>query len=457
MRLLIKILIPMFILVAGVLGARTIIGNKPEARSRPSFTLVQAVEATRPERSDYQVMVRSQGSVTPSRESSVVPEVTGIIRKVSPNFVAGGYFKAGELLLEIDRRDYEIALSQMSANFAQANALLQEELARSGQAKQDWKSLGRKGQPSELTARVPQVAAARASLAAAKAKIEQAELDLERTRILAPYDGRVLQKNIDEGEFVTRGTSLGRLYSVASADVRLPISSRQLTHLPIPELGSLGSVNQAPVTFSATIGGRQQNWKGRLVRSEGVDAGSQQLTVIAQIDDPFNKDQSASALQIGQFVAAVVEGELLKDVFVIPRSAIREKNEVLIIDDESRLQKRNVTIAWSDDEFVAVTEGFEDGDVLTLTALGAVVNGTQVRATIDGVKPPKGQRGDTAVSNASKDAKAPGAGGGQKERMQKLKAMVDRGEEIPADVKARLQQRLKDGQRLPPWLVEALK
>lgn len=444
MKLLLKILLPVIIMVGSFVGAKTIIANKPEPRSRPSFSLVQSVEATKLTRSDYQVIVHSQGSVRPSRETSVVPEVTGIIRGVSPNFVVGGYIKAGEMLVEIDRRDYEIALSQMNANYAQSSALLQEELARAGQATQDWKSLGRKGKPSALTARVPQVAAARASLAAAQAQIEQAELDLERTRLLAPYDGRVLEKSIDEGEFVTRGAALGRIYSMSSADIRLPLSSRQLTHLSIP--GS-GAIAPSPVTLSATVGGQDTQWEGSLVRSEGVDAASQQLYVVSQISDPFKETSEQAGLQIGQFVTADIMGNTLQNIFVIPRSAIRERNEVLIVDSENQLQKRNVTIGWSDDEFAAVTAGLEDGEVLTLTALGAVTNGTQVKATIDGEKPPAGQRGETALPNDAERQK----------RMDRLKAMVDKGEPIPDEVKQRLRKRIDDGEKLPVWLLEALK
>lgn len=456
MRPWIKVLLPILILSACYIAATQIIRNKPEPRSRPNFELVQAVEATKPARSDYQVVIRTQGAVSPTRESAVVPEVTGIIRKVSPNFVIGGNFREGELLIEIDRRDYEIALAQMQASYAQASAQLEEELARSRQARQDWESLGRQGQPSNLTARVPQVAAAKANLAAAKAKIEQAELDLERTRIRAPYDGRVLQKNIDEGEFVSRGAPLGRIYSLASVEVRLPISSRQLTHLDIPSLDSIGTTGQSAVSFSATIGGREQRWQGKLVRSEGVDATSQQLTVVAQIDDPFVEDSERQPLQIGQFVNAEIEGKLLENVFVIPRSAIRENSEVVVIDQENQLQKREVDIAWSDDKYAAVVDGLTDGEVLTLTALGAVTNGTTVRATIDGEKPPSGQHGGTSINAKSETGRGDNSGT-QSERMKNLKALVDSGSEIPPDVKSRLQRRLSAGEKLPPWLVEAIK
>ena len=411
MKTWLKILIPLLIFGGSVFAARQIIANKPEPRTRPSFNTAQSVDATRLVRSDYQVVVKSQGAVRPSRESSLVPEVTGIIRRVSENFVVGGYFKAGEVLLEIDQRDYEIALAQMQANQAQASAQLQEELARSRQAIKDWKSLGRKGNPSDLTARVPQLAAARANLAATEAKIDQARLDLERTRIIAPYDGRVLEKNIDEGEFVSRGATLGRIYSLASADIRLPLSNRQRVHVPIPAAGSSGV--GASVELSANVAGQDARWKGALVRSEGVDATTQQLAVVAKIASPFIARENQPALQIGQFVTAEIAGTLLQDVFVIPRLALRENNEVLIVDGENRLRKRRVTVLWTDEKTAAVSEGLEEGDVLTLTVLGAVTDGTQVVATIDGEAPPAGQRGDGSLKPGSGKAGEGQKGNGQ--------------------------------------------
>ena len=116
--------------------------------------------------------------------------------------------------------------------------MLQEEQARSRQARADWKSMGRKGEPTALTARLPQVAAAKANLAAGEAQVEKAELDLSRTRLIAPYDGRVISKQVDVGEFVNRGQALGRIHALDSAEVRLPLSAKQIRYLALPGQGS---------------------------------------------------------------------------------------------------------------------------------------------------------------------------------------------------------------------------
>ena len=473
MKLLLKILIPVLILVGSVFAAKTIVDRRPEARTRPSFSSVPAVDAITLERSSYQVLIRSQGTVAPARESSLVPEVTGIVRGLSPRFLIGESFEAGEVLVEIDGRDYEIALAQAEARYAQASASLQEERARSAQAQADWKSLGRTGKPSSLTARVPQVAAARANLAAAKAEIEKAKLDLERTRIIASYDGRVMEKRVDEGEFVSRGVNLGRIYSISNAEIRLPVSNRQRRFLTLTETGTLDAEAAPVVRVSANIGGQEASWEGRIVRSEGVDTTTQQLNVIARLDNPFVATKDQPVLQTGQFVNAVIEAQTLENVFVIPRSALRENREVLLVDEQNQLQRVAVSVAWTDDEVAAVTDGLSDGQKLVITALGAVTDGSTVNATVDGVAPPPGQRsqrrsgqGQGAKPGSQNQATKPsanqsssGANGDEsrEERMARLKAMVDSGEPLPEDVKRRLRQRLEAGAPLPPWLQEAIR
>ncbi|MBX2885687.1 MAG: efflux RND transporter periplasmic adaptor subunit [Granulosicoccus sp.] len=464
MKLFVKILIPVAVLLVAWLIARSIISSGPEPRTRPSFSAAQSVEAVTLKREDYQVRVLAQGTVRPARESALVPEVTGVIKTLSPNLVKGGFFTKGELLLAIDEQDYAIALAQAEAGYAQASAVLQEEKARAAQAVADWKSLGRKGKPSGLTAREPQLAAARASLAAAKASVQQARLDVARTQINAPYDGGVLEIDVDEGGFVSRGMTLGKIYSTGAAEVRLPLADRQLTYLTLPNPGE--NTDKPSVILRASIGGREQTWEGSLIRAEGVDATSQQLNVVALVENPFVVSADSTPLRVGQFVSAEIHGDLLQQVFVIPASSLREGGEVLLVDDENTLRKRAVTVAWTDDEFVAITEGLNDGDVLTLTTLSAVTDGTPVRATIDGVAP-KNPRGGSAIAgsrsnrsesggNTDDSQGSNGIGDDRAARMEKLKAMVDNGEALPDDVVKRVQARLDAGERVPPWLKAAV-
>jgi RND family efflux transporter MFP subunit len=440
MKLLVKIILPVLVLAVCFMAARAVIANRPEPQKRPQFRSTTSIDATRVATTDYPVIVRTQGLVGAAREGSLVPEVAGTITDVSPNFVVGGAFEAGETLLQIDDRDYQIALTLAEATFAQAAATLEEEKARSAQAADDWKRLGRAGKPSALTLRQPQLAAARASLEGARAQVQRAQLDLERTRIVAPYRGRLRAKSVDVGQYVNRGSAIAQIYSIDTAEIRLPITSHQLGFVDLPSTPS--SINQRKVTLHASIGGEAQEWAGKIVRTEGaIDPDSRQLFAIAQIDNPYQSGQTP--LRIGQYVKADVSGKVLKDVIVIPRSALREDREVLLVDELNTLQKRTVQVLWKDAEVAVIGEGLEQGDVISLTSLGTVTNGSRVKATIDG-KPA-----------ASESATAGDGGGmppGMQERMQKLKAMVDAGQELPAEVRARVSARIADGKPVPDWL-----
>jgi RND family efflux transporter MFP subunit len=397
---LLGIALPIIIVVAAVLAARQIMASKPEPFTRSSPVSVTAVDATRLSLGRYPVVIRSQGSVQPTLANTLVPEVAGTVVELSASFVVGGAFKRGDRLAQIDQRDYQIALTQANANLAQANAQLQEQAALAIRAAAEWTSLGRRGEPSSLTLREPQLAAATANRDAAQAQVQRAELDLQRTQIMAPYDGIVSERTVDPGQFVTRGNPIGRIHAISSVDVRLPLSNRQLTYLALPSsLGpQLSSVDTAwldksnpasdrlpNVQLSASIGGETRIWTGKLIRAEGVDTATQQLNVIARVADPYANDQSP--LRIGQFVQALIAGEVLESIVVIPRSALREAREVLIINDDNEIYRRAVTVAWSDDQLVAIKDGLQAGDVLVTTPLSTVADGTPVRATIDGVPP----------------------------------------------------------------------
>jgi len=385
MKRLWKVLVPVGVLLGALFASTLIRNNSPEPRTRPSAIVLPAVVATRLQAQDYPVIIDSQGIVEPTVSTALVPEVTGTIVSLSKNLVVGGSFVSGELLVQIDERDYRIALTQAQATLAQNRAQLLEQEALAVQAGEEWKALGRRGAPSSLTLREPQLAAARASLEAARAQVERARLDLSRTRIVAPYSGRVLERQIQLGEFVSRGATLGRIYSSASLDVRLPLGGRQLTWLELPGSAEWPA-SESRVQIHSRGSANSQNWQGRLVRAEGIDAATQQLDVIARIDNPL--DDARSVLRPGQFVDAAISGSVLKSVFVIPRSAVREQREVLILNENNEVFRRQITIAWADDEFIAVSGGLKAGEVLVLTRMQIVAEGTPVRATIDGAPAP---------------------------------------------------------------------
>ncbi|MCP4698893.1 MAG: efflux RND transporter periplasmic adaptor subunit [Gammaproteobacteria bacterium] len=401
MKLLLKIFLPLLVVGIALWGSRLLLANKPEPKRKTARPSTLAVEATQLRLSDYRVILKSYGTVRPRTETALLPEVSGRIVEVSPKFRDGGFFEAGELLLRIEPRDYEIAIAIAKAQQAQARQQLDEEKARAKVAEHDWRQrqkdarLVKRKQDAasvHLALRKPQQASARAAAESAKAQLERARLNLERTRITAPYAGRILERQADLGQYVAPGTVLARFYAIDYVEIRLPLTNRQLGFVKLPEWrrdAAAELIKPLAVTISADIGQRIYHWQGRIVHTEGaVDVKSRQLFVVAQVDDPYAKGAEGlkrPPLRIGQFVEAKIAGQWLRDVFVIPRSALRQDREVLLVDEQGHLQRRTVEIAWRDAGQAVIVAGLNEGEILVLTILGgAVSEGAFVAATIDG-------------------------------------------------------------------------
>ncbi|MFK7891142.1 MAG: efflux RND transporter periplasmic adaptor subunit [Granulosicoccus sp.] len=381
LRQAIRFTLPLFVLGVALGIAHSLRNNEPDVVQMPTPVNTLRVEATRVKATEYPVFIKSQGFVQPTLFGTLVPEVSGKVTFLAADLVIGGSFDQGELLLQIDPRDYAIALTQATANLAQAEAQLEEQTALAERAVADWQSFGSGASPSALTLREPQLAAARANLDAALAQLERARLDLERTRLTAPYQGMVLDRPIDQGQFLSPGTSVARIYSTDTMDVRLPLSNRQLSHLRLP----ITAAYQPAVELTARVGRNDYTWTGKLVHTEGIDSSTQQMTVIARIEQPLT--QQTMPLRVGQFVEAAIAGSVLSPVFVIPLSALRENREVLLIDSAQTIRRQSVVVAWSDEQVAVLESGLDEGNLLVTTPLSSIADGTPVQASIDGVAP----------------------------------------------------------------------
>ncbi|MCJ7558604.1 MAG: efflux RND transporter periplasmic adaptor subunit [Gammaproteobacteria bacterium] len=408
-RFRLKFLLPIGIVVVALVAGRAIIGSKPQAERSAPLVVPLSVEATRLVSTDYQVMVTADGTVRPRTSSTLIPQVPGRVIEVSPSFREGGFFERGDVLMRLEPRDFELALSSAEAQVAQASAAMEQELALAEVVKHDWESLGK--QAPDLGLRKPQIAAARASLQSAEAQLERAQVDLQRTVIRAPYAGRILEQNVDIGQFVSVGTTLAKIYAVDYVEIRLPLSNRQLEYVRLPERfrndGNVTSQDGPAVTIEAVVGRTAYTWEGRIVRAEGtIDTQSRQLYVVAQVDAPYARGpEGRPPLRIGQFVQARIYGSLLKNVIVIPRSALREGGEVLLVDEDSVLRRRAVSVLWSDETQVVLGDSLAPGEILALTPLSISADGSPVTATVDGAvmkgrgaKPPGSQPALDAVS-----------------------------------------------------------
>jgi multidrug efflux pump subunit AcrA (membrane-fusion protein) len=613
LKIILRVLLPAAVIGGAWLGYEKIMASAPKPQRRGQRPSILSVDAVRLMKQDYQVALTSQGTVQAKTQSILIPEVVGRIIKISPAFREGGFFEKEDVLLAIDPRDYEVAVTLAESKVRQAElelervkvseltkaafvaeakalhskagfaleqerihaknrevevtaakadlsktvssleqtqiaaegrktkitveeslvsksslgvetekvaaksskasvtaamsklaeikSLLKEEEAKAKQAAADWKSIGNGAKPSELALRIPQLDAARAAVASAEAQLLQAQLDvtlsgpqiknaeiavgaaeaelkqakndlalskpeiataqaavdtakamlqlkhqnlklaepqiatakvavdaaaaqlkqreldqglvksqietaqtivkaadaqlaqarlnLERTKIHAPYAGRVLRRSVDLGQTVSKATVLATIYGVDFAEVRLPVASREMDFLSLPYRyrGDAweGEVSAPSVQLRARMGRQTFAWQGRIVRAEGaIDVKSRQLFVVAEIENPYGRREGQPPLKVGQFVEAVISGKILEDVIVIPRSSIREGNQVLLVSQETKMEKepgpagpaaksggsflvrRTIDTLWGDQETVVVG-GLEDGEILCTT------------------------------------------------------------------------------------------
>lgn len=382
-----RFVLPLLVLL-GTYGLITVIKTtspSAEKRQQPPANIL-SVETMPIIRTDYQLSVQTNGVIKPSNQVSLISQVSGLIVKVSPTFTEGGFFSAGDVLLEVDNRDYLIAVRIAEAALITAQLSLEEEKARAAQARRDWQRLARKGEPNALVLRKPQLASAHAALASAAAKLEQARLDLERTKLIAPYSGRILSKKADFGQYVNIGSELAKIYATDYVEIRLPLNTRQQDFISLPEQFRGTDIQQTPkVLITARFGTNEYTWQGRLTRTEGaLDEQSRQLYVVAQIIDPYGKQYSAKpALKIGQFVQAEITGKQLSNIFVLPTDSVYEGDQVIIYHN-GVLERRDIRVIWQNQTDTVADQGLTEHELLVTTPLDTVLTGTRARLAAEG-------------------------------------------------------------------------
>jgi RND family efflux transporter MFP subunit len=387
-RISLKVLLPVVVLAIGGGIAYLIVHLHPRAERRDVEIPPPLVRVVQVSARDVPLNVYSQGTVAPRTESTLVAEVSGRIESVSPAFAAGGFFGREERLIRIDPRDYRLAVSRAEAEVARARVRLDLERAEADVARQEWADLG-EGQPTALTLREPQLAEAEAELMAAEAALDKARLDLSRTVIRGPFDGRIRDKRVDVGQFVSPGTPLATAYATDRAEIRLPVPKHDLGFLEI-DLGSAGRGADGPaVLLRGEIGGEVHTWPARIVRTDSAfDPRTRMLDLFAQVEDPFRRMPGAQgpSLPIGMFVEAEIGGHMAEDVVVLPRTALRDGGHVLIVDGESRLRFRPVTPLRILRDQLVLRDGVQEGELVCVSVLETVVDGMRVRTVKEGAR-----------------------------------------------------------------------
>ena len=376
-------LLPIAIIGAAVIISIAMNLLKPAPVKAEAPDTAVAVKTLILQRSQAVLSVEAQGTVTARTRTSLISEVAGRVLKVSANFVVGGTFNKGDLLLELDPTDYEVALQRANANLISMNAQLTFEQARAVQAEKEWGMTGRPAEEAPLLAlRKPYLEEARANVLQAEAEVKQAKLKLSRASIRAPYAGMVADKAVDIGQYVAVGSALGETFAIDFAEVRLPLTKRDLSMMN--SFSTADKSSHLEVVLRGSIDESIKEWGAKLVRSEGViSEQNRALYVVVQVDDPYGKLAHANAQQfypllMGTFVTAIIGGKTIDDAFAIPRHALLEGNKVALVDAEQRLHLKVVEPIFGDDQFYYVNTGLENGDELIVSAMGVPIEGMRV-------------------------------------------------------------------------------
>jgi RND family efflux transporter MFP subunit len=383
MKRTLKIILPLLLPVLGAGLVVLLVVLRPQVKPAPRETPLPLVRVVRITPVEHRFVVRAQGTVVPHTELQLSAEVAGRVVAVAPSFRDGGFFDRDEVLVRVDPRDYELAVTRAQAQLAEARVRVEREEAEAAVALAEWRALGGDRPANPLVRREPQLAEARALVAAAEAALAQARLDLERCTLRAPFAGRVWQKRVDAGQYVRKGDEVARIYSVDYAEVRLPVPLADLAYVDLPLAGAEARDGGPAVLLSARLGGETVQWPGRVVRTLGeVDVRTRMVTAVARVEDPYGRQARPprAPLAVGLFVEAEIEGRPAGPVYLIPRAAMRGPDRVMVVDAQERLRLRLAQVVRLEGERVVLRGGVEPGDRVCLSPLDAPVDGMRVRA-----------------------------------------------------------------------------
>lgn len=380
-----KYLFPLAFIVGAVVIAVLLHMAKPkvveEKTEFPPLT-VDVAEATLDESVLSSIF---QGSVRAKTDIELVTQVTGKVVSVSDKFIEGGQFEKGDVILKIDDSDYRVALKSAQARVAEAKVELDLELAAAENNKKEWQRLvGESLENADpLRLNKPQVQRARARLDAAKAQLAQAQLDFNRTRVKAPFSGRLTNKTAEVGQFISRGSSVGRIFSTDSVEIRIPMSDLQISELGI----GLGQIPDAkkklPAKVLVQFGKQDYAWNGYLKSIDAsIDKQTRLLYGTVVVDQPFKANQNLP-LAPGMFVDVELAAAKKVSGVRVPRTALRSGNRVYVIENNKLVFKQADTLFTSPEIAVLdvkTNSAVLPGDKVIISAVPGAFEGMSVES-----------------------------------------------------------------------------
>jgi RND family efflux transporter MFP subunit len=383
MKKFLRIAAPVLVIVAGIAIVQVLVAAKPEPEKNEDATRLVSLYVDEVKSEMVTVSVKTQGEVRPKTEIELIPQVSGRIVMMSDTFNEGAEFLPDTVLMKIDDVDYRLAEVRAEARVAEAKTDLEREQATAELKEDEWRDGKKDQEPTPFALNLTQVAQAEASLRSAQAELQRARLDLQRTEIRVPFHGRVRNRNVGIGQYVTAGMPVGRVFSIDTVEVRLPLTDTQLVELNLPLGYMAADAETAPkVGFKAAMGNRDYFWEGRIVRVDAaVDQDSRLIYATAEVVDPYGLAASEGMpMAVGMFVSAEIAGVAEQSAFVMPRLALRNQDKVYVINENNRLEIRTVNVISTSEERVLVSGGVSPGEKVVTSTLPNAVDGMEVEA-----------------------------------------------------------------------------
>lgn len=380
---LLRLLLPVVVVIFGAGIAVWLMQSGPKAKPKPTVRNAVAVDV-RPVAFGLQsTRIDIMGTVRPKDEVVLKPLVTGKVLSISESLVPGGSFAKGDVLLSIDPSDYRLAVQQLSSEVARVEADYRIERGRQRVAQKEYELLGEAVSPEEqaLILREPQLENLKAILDGARARLEQAQLDLERTVVRAPFNAVVMTREVNVGTSVSPATTLATLVGSDAYWIEAPIPARQIRWI---KAGQAGDVSGAPARiFDTAAWGPGPYRTGRTIGlTASVEEQGRMAGLLVEVPDPLalaKDSQDQPSLLLGSYVRVEIEGKTLPRAAKIERELVRDGDRVWIMDAQDHLDIRPVEISFRGRDHVLVTGGLREGERLVTSNLPSPVQGMALR------------------------------------------------------------------------------
>lgn len=368
-------LIALGVLGVGFVGCQTLVATGPRAENKAAPPAPPAVQVASAASIVKRIGVAAQGEVNAKIAASLAAQVAGRVVWVSPNFAEGGAFRQGDTLVRVDDADYRLAVVRARSQVAQAREALAREEAEGELARRDWQQLG-KGEPNALALREPQLAQAKAALEAAEAQLQDAELQMARTSVKAPFAGRVRARRANLGDYAAPGAPIADVFSTDIMEIRIALTDADLAQLSVP-LGYLAPSGGGPTAMvSATVAGQASRWTGRLARVDAnVDPRTRQVFAVVEVANAF---RGPAPLAPGLFADVELGGGREERFVTAPRSALKRNEFIYVVRADGTVDVRNVRPAQSTAETVYLREGLKEGEMIVVSTLASPRQGMRV-------------------------------------------------------------------------------